>query len=46
MDTPQLNALLSATSDLGEEDIEELTQYAQFRKARRTLQDAKKRKRR
>lgn len=46
MDTPQLNALLSATGDLGEEDIEELTQYAQFRKARRTLQDAKKRKRR
>ena len=46
MENPHLNALLSATGDLKEEDIEELTQYAQFRKARRLLEDAKKRKRR
>lgn len=46
MDNPHLSALMSATGDLAEQDIEELTQYAQFRRARQKLKDAKKRKRR
>jgi transcriptional regulator with XRE-family HTH domain len=32
---PKLQALLSATGDLDDEDIEELVRYAQFRRARR-----------
>ena len=45
MENPHLSALMSATGDLAEEDIKELTEYAQFRKARQILKDAKKRKR-
>lgn len=37
----QINALLSATGDLDEEDLEEVTRYAQFRKARAQLKKAK-----
>ena len=33
----QVKALLSATGDLGKDDLEELTRYAQFRKARREM---------
>lgn len=44
MQNTRLQALMSATGDLDEQDIDELTQYAQFRKARRALNDAKKRK--
>ncbi len=33
----QLQALMSATGDLRPEEINELIEYAQFRKARRTL---------
>ena len=40
---PQINALLSATGDLDEEDLEEVTRYAQFRKARAELKKAKRR---
>lgn len=39
--TPQINALLSATGDLDEDDLEEVTRYAQFRKARAELKKAK-----
>lgn len=46
MENPHLNALMSATGDLKEEDIRELIEYAQFRKARQLLKDANKRKRR
>jgi transcriptional regulator with XRE-family HTH domain len=45
MENPHLNALMSATGDLREEDIKELIEYAQFRKARQLLNDANKRKR-
>lgn len=45
MENPHLNALMSATGDLKKEDIEELIEYAQFRKARKILKDAKTRKR-
>jgi transcriptional regulator with XRE-family HTH domain len=41
---PELNALFSATADLKKEDIEALTEFAQFRKTRRILEDAKKSK--
>ena len=34
-----VQALLSATGDLDEEDLEEVTRYAQFRKARKALRD-------
>lgn len=37
-------ALLSATSSLDDEDFDELVKYAQFRKARKALKDAKGRK--
>ncbi len=33
----RLNALMSATGDLDDNDIDELTRYAQFRKARNSL---------
>lgn len=32
---PKLQALLSATGDLDEDDLEEIVRYAQFRRARR-----------
>lgn len=41
--TSQINALLSATGDLDEDDLEEVTRYAQFRKARAELKKAKRR---
>lgn len=41
--TPQINALLSATGDLNEDDLEEVTRYAQFRKARAEMKKAKRR---
>jgi transcriptional regulator with XRE-family HTH domain len=41
--TPQINALLSATGDLDDEDLEEVTRYAQFRKARAELKRARRR---
>jgi transcriptional regulator with XRE-family HTH domain len=37
----QINALLSATGDLDEDDLEEVTRYAQFRKARAQLKKSK-----
>jgi transcriptional regulator with XRE-family HTH domain len=37
----RVQAFLSALGDLGDEDLEELTRYAQFRKARQTLEQAK-----
>ena len=39
---PTYKALLSATGDLQEEDIKELIAYAQFRRGRRLLEEAKK----
>ncbi len=41
---PNVQALLSATGDLDEDDLDELTRYAQFRKARKELRTAKKRR--
>ncbi len=41
-DSPELNALLSATADLHAEDIKALTEFAQFRKMRKTLEESKK----
>jgi transcriptional regulator with XRE-family HTH domain len=38
-------ALLSATSDLNDDDFEELVRYAQFRKAKKALAQAKEPKR-
>jgi transcriptional regulator with XRE-family HTH domain len=38
----RLQALLSATGDLDNEDLDELTRYAQFRKARKELEKSKK----
>jgi transcriptional regulator with XRE-family HTH domain len=46
MENPKVQALMSATGDLEDDDLDELTQYAQFRKARRILQNANKRKKR
>ena len=40
----RLNALMSATGDLDDDDIEELTRYAQFRQARKNLQASKKKR--
>jgi transcriptional regulator with XRE-family HTH domain len=40
---PRINALLSATGDLDEDDFDEVTRYAQFRKARSELKKAKRR---
>jgi len=42
---PNAQALLSATGDLREDEIEDLIEYAKFRKARRALREAKKKKR-
>jgi transcriptional regulator with XRE-family HTH domain len=41
--TPRINALLSATGDLDEDDLDEVTRYAQFRKARAELKKGKRR---
>lgn len=35
--SPKVEALLSATGDLEDDDLEELTRYAQYRKARKAL---------
>ncbi len=42
---PELQALLSATGDLHREDLEEVTRYALYRKARRELNKAKRKRR-
>jgi transcriptional regulator with XRE-family HTH domain len=42
VEEPTHKALLSATGDLPQEDIEELISYAEFRRARRRLEEAKK----
>jgi len=39
---PRHKALMSATGDLPEEDIQELIEYAEFRRARHLLQKGKK----
>lgn len=39
----QVRALLSATGNLGKDDLEELTRYALFRKARGEMRKAKRR---
>jgi transcriptional regulator with XRE-family HTH domain len=41
-DNSRLQALLSATGDLHDDDFEELIHYAQFRKARTKLRSARK----
>src|ERR1700754_416679 len=41
MAPPKIQALLSALGELGQKDIDELTQYAQFRKARQAMKDSK-----
>jgi hypothetical protein len=42
MEAPsRLNALMSATGDLDDDDIDEVTRYAQFRKARKSLTGSK-----
>lgn len=43
-ESPSNAALLSATGDLPDEDIEELINYAEFRRARRRLEEAKKKR--
>jgi transcriptional regulator with XRE-family HTH domain len=45
-DNARLQALMSATGDLNEEDIQDLAEYARFRKARRALELAGKKKKR
>jgi len=37
----QVQALLSATGDMRQEEMEDLIEYARFRRARRALKDAK-----
>jgi transcriptional regulator with XRE-family HTH domain len=42
MESPtRLNALLSATGDLDDDDLDEVTRYAQFRRARKSLEGSK-----
>lgn len=41
---PSIKALLSATGDLPKEDIDELIKYAEFKRDRRRLDEAKKQK--
>jgi transcriptional regulator with XRE-family HTH domain len=41
----RINALLSATGDLSEDDFDDVTRYAQFRKARTELKKAKPKRR-
>jgi transcriptional regulator with XRE-family HTH domain len=40
----RLQALLSATGDLDDDDIHDLTEYARFRQARKALKQVKRRK--
>src|ERR1017187_1124959 len=40
----RLQALMSATGDLDDNDLDEVTRYALFRKARKSLEDVKKSK--
>lgn len=40
----RLQALMSATGDLDDDDLDEVTRYALFRKARKSLEDAKRSK--
>ena len=42
---PRINALLSATGDLDEDDFDDVTRYAQFRRARTELRKAKPKRR-
>jgi len=42
VEKPELKALLSATADLHENDLKELTDFAIFRKARSKLKEVKK----
>ncbi len=44
MEDTQLQALMSATGDLRPDELEELIEYARFRKARRKLKNVGKRK--
>jgi len=46
MGETRLQALMSATGDLRDDELEELVEYARFRKARRILSDATKRNKR
>jgi transcriptional regulator with XRE-family HTH domain len=39
---PSIQALMSATSDLTEQDLQEITEYAVFRKARAVMEAKKK----
>jgi transcriptional regulator with XRE-family HTH domain len=41
----RLQALMSATGDLDDNDLDEVTRYALFRKGRKSLENAKKSKR-
>jgi transcriptional regulator with XRE-family HTH domain len=41
---PRFQALLSATGDLSEREFRDVAEYAQFRRARRALEEAKRRK--
>jgi transcriptional regulator with XRE-family HTH domain len=43
-DDTKLSALFSATADLKDEDIQAVTEFAEFRKARSILKEAKKKK--
>ena len=45
-ENPRLQALASATGDLNDDDIQDLAEYARFRKARRALEHAGKKKKR
>ena len=44
METPKLTALMSALGELGDKDIDEVTQYALFRQARLEMQASKREK--
>ncbi len=44
MENPRLQALMSALGDLDENDLDEVAQYAQFRKAKQLLDAAHKEK--
>jgi transcriptional regulator with XRE-family HTH domain len=41
---PRISALASATGGLDKKDFEEVIKYAEFRKARRAIEDAKRKK--
>jgi transcriptional regulator with XRE-family HTH domain len=41
-ESPELKALMSATANLHKKDLEELTKFALFRKARKELKNSKK----